>query len=97
MNLCKSGISARTKSLREKFSRNRSYSELSFKDSSASSTPTGEAPPFRSSGRKYSRNNAPMLPEQVSKEDHQFCCQNVNHYYDITSENVRITLKFDKL
>ncbi len=73
MNLCKSGISARTKSLREKFSRNRSYSELSFKDSSASSTPTGEAPPFRSSGRKHSRSNVPMLPEQVSKEDHQFC------------------------
>lgn len=45
MNLCKSGlISARTKSLREKFSRNRSYSELSFKDtnttSSLVSTPT---------------------------------------------------------
>ncbi len=95
MNLCKSGISARTKSLREKFSRNRSYSELSFKDSSASSTPTGEAPPFRSSGRKYSRN--PLLPEQVSKEDHQFCYQNVNNYNDLTSENVRITVKFDKL
>lgn len=45
MNLCKSGlISARTKSLREKFSRNRSYSELSFKEtnttSSLVSTPT---------------------------------------------------------
>ena len=45
MNLCKSGlISSRTKSLREKFSRNRSYSELSFKEtnttSSLVSTPT---------------------------------------------------------
>lgn len=47
MNLCKSGIiSARTKSLREKFSRHRSYSELSFKEtnnivsSSLVSTPT---------------------------------------------------------
>lgn len=39
MNLCKSGlISARTKSLREKFSRNRSYSELSFKDSNTTSS-----------------------------------------------------------
>ncbi|CAG2177058.1 unnamed protein product, partial [Oppiella nova] len=63
MNLCKSGISARTKSLREKFSRNRSYSELSFKDSSASSTPTGEAPPFRYTTR-HSRSYVPMLPEQ---------------------------------
>ncbi|CAG2110383.1 unnamed protein product, partial [Medioppia subpectinata] len=57
-------ISARTKSLREKFSRNRSYSELSFKDSSASSTPTGEAPPFRYSTRQLSRSHVPMLPEQ---------------------------------
>ncbi|KAI2800404.1 prolactin receptor [Blomia tropicalis] len=46
MNICKSGlISARTKSLREKFSRNRSYSELSFKESAPTtssliSTPT---------------------------------------------------------
>ncbi|XP_054164293.1 uncharacterized protein LOC128961975 [Oppia nitens] len=64
MNLCKSGISARTKSLREKFSRNRSYSELSFKDSSTSSTPTGDAPPFRYSVRTHSRGYIPTLPEQ---------------------------------
>lgn len=39
MNIVKSDfINARTKSLREKFSRNRSYSELSFKDSNTNSS-----------------------------------------------------------
>lgn len=48
MNLCKSGIiSARTKSLREKFSKNRSYSELSFSESPSSLlvTPTEPSSP----------------------------------------------------
>ena len=73
MNLCKSaggGISARTKSLRERFSSKRSYSELSFKDSSASSTPTGETPPpalqpTRSFYGRHSSTRAPKLPQQV--------------------------------
>lgn len=44
MNICKERINNRTKSLRKKFSRNRSYSELSFKDvTSPSSTSTAAA------------------------------------------------------
>ncbi|XP_074600156.1 uncharacterized protein LOC141854391 [Brevipalpus obovatus] len=52
MNLCKprtsGGISARTKSLREKFSSKRSYSELTFKDSTTSLTETTDLSSFRS-------------------------------------------------
>ncbi|XP_015790471.1 uncharacterized protein LOC107367281 [Tetranychus urticae] len=59
LNLCKSrggGISARTKSLREKFSSKRSYSELTFKDSTTSLTETTD---LSSPGTSFKSRNPP--------------------------------------
>ena len=60
LNLCKSrgGISARTKSLREKFSSKRSYSELTFKDSTTSLTETTD---LSSPGSSFKSRNKPQV------------------------------------
>ncbi|RWS31590.1 uncharacterized protein B4U80_11332 [Leptotrombidium deliense] len=68
MNICKTagGISARTKSLREKFSSKRSYSELSFKDTLMSSTTSLSAASDSSpSGRMRHFSHIPTISEQV--------------------------------
>lgn len=78
MNICKSaggGISARTKSLREKFSSKRSYSELSFAGTSTStvsltasdSSRAGSFRRPRSSRGSSSASNAPAAPLAITK------------------------------
>ncbi|KAI1301274.1 Pleckstrin homology domain-containing family G member 7 [Halotydeus destructor] len=70
MNLCKSaggGITARTKSLRERFSSKRSYSELSFKDTSStsmSSLACDSAGPSRTGSTRRARSHIPSIFEQ---------------------------------
>lgn len=74
MNICKSaggGITARTKSLREKFKQKRSYSELSFAaPSTSTSSLLSDTSASRPGSVRRPRTHVPNLFEQVSQTPH---------------------------